>query len=437
MDDSPCTPYSRYFVSLQEQAKFTMLQLSSDSRKQKGKAFRVWMVLLVLIISFISIKISTQVSSPTENEEDQAALDRPVIISKDRHNSTAEQQDGSNAAPPAKVVVNKVHPVSEIVEFEKQDSVVIATKLHGPHQQKLLMQSLCLLTYAYNNRLSYDILVFTAEPLEPDFVTNLRKTVYPANLTIAIDNDGLQQEIVKLSPIRYTKFLQRCKVDSPENLTWFSNCPGRIAYNWQAEFRTLHIWNHPAILPYRTMMWLDTDGFCAKLWDRDPIAFFLKNDLVMLFDNFPQGRAKKTIAERVVQSFNTSLCEVRLKNGHLAPDMGRPCPGARFHLIHGFFHVTNLDFYRTPQAKQWFETLIGDCFLCRDFDDQVAVTALPAILAPNRSWDMRYHGLRMDVYHNGQRDGKEKAGGFRTLWKQFGASNFSQAYPYCTINNGG
>jgi hypothetical protein len=33
----------------------------------------------------------------------------------------------------------------------------------------------------------------------------------------------------------------------------------------------------------------------------------------------------------------------------------------------------------------WQDTLIGDCFLCRQFDDQVAVTVPAAILAPTSS----------------------------------------------------
>jgi hypothetical protein len=341
-----------------------------------------------------------------------------------------------NSTPP-----NNRKGKQEIVEFERQEGVVIATKLHGRVYLKMLKQSLCLLTAAYNNRLHYDILVFTTTAtFNSSDIASLRSIVAPANLTIVVDNDGLQGEIAKLSPDRRTKFLKRCGGKPPENLTWFSDCPGRLAYNWQAEFRAWHIWKHPALEPYRYMMWMDTDGFCTKVWDRDPVAYMIRHELAIFFDNWPMGSARgKDIQDRIVDAFNTTLCRLTLENGQLNAWTGMPCPTALIRLIHGFFHITDLDFYRSDVVMHWAETLIGDCFLCRKYDDQVAVTIPAAILAPERAWDMRANGLHLDVFHNGQLDGKEKTrgGGFKKFWKWYGNETFPEAFDTCHVRSGG
>jgi hypothetical protein len=310
-----------------------------------------------------------------------------------------------------------------IVAFERQEGVVIVTKVHGPHQMNLLDQSLCLLHHAYNHRVLYDILVFTTVPLNETRLARTRQLVAPANLTVVVDNRGLQAEIAALSPRRRDAFLKRCKVTSPENLTWWDECPGRIAYNWQAEFRSWHIWRHPALADYKYMMWLDTDGFCTRPWEQDPIQTMIENDLVILFDNFPCGQVTgREVQERIFQAFNTTICSLRLNNqtGQLQAQLGDSCWTTNIPNIHGFMHITNLDFYRSDPVMTWAKTWIGDCFLCRKFDDQFAVTAPAAILAPNKSWDMRTNGIHLDIFHNYFMDGRttEPAGGFTKYWRR-------------------
>ena len=125
------------------------------------------------------------------------------------------------------------------------------------------------------------------------------------------------------------------------------------------------------------MLWMDTDGSCTKVWDCDPVAFFLQHNLASFLDNFPQGRAKGPEMQRHSNdSFPQSQCRVRLQNGTLVSHLGaslEDCPDARIPLIHGFFHITNLDFYRSPEVQHFAETWIGDCFLCREYDDQGGV----------------------------------------------------------------
>jgi hypothetical protein len=340
-----------------------------------------------------------------------------------------------------------------VVEFERQEGVVIATKLHGETYIALLEQSLCLFTQAYNNRLNYDIVVFTTLPIiNKTLVASLQDLVAPARLSIVVDNDGFQNEIDKLSPVRSAKFLKRCNVTSPKNLTWWSTCAestndgsiGKLSYNWQAEFRSWHLWKHPALEPYRYMFWMDTDAFCSKVWDRDPIAYTIRHELVLFFDNFPQGRSKsREVQERIQRAFGgKTLCGIQL----LEEEDGRfqaktagddDCVKSSFPLVHGFLHITDLNFYRSEIGIQWSEALIGDEFLARRFDDQIAVTVLPAMLAPDKARDMRASGIQLDVYHNGYLDAKDRAGPFKKFWKRRGAAGFPEGNASCPIKVNG
>jgi hypothetical protein len=116
-----------------------------------------------------------------------------------------------------------------VVEFEHQPGVVIVTKIHGPHQLKLLKQSVCLLQMAYNRRTLYDIIVFTTIPVTAEDTQDVQQLVEPAKLIFVIDNDGLQNMIQRLQPEIQNNLLRRCrKVDSLDNITWWSDCPGRL-----------------------------------------------------------------------------------------------------------------------------------------------------------------------------------------------------------------
>ena len=330
--------------------------------------------------------------------------------------------------------------VSSPMEFQRHDGVVIVTKIHGPKLMILVEQMICLLTKAYNERMRYDIIVFTTDPFSDENKTHIQSMGAPANVTVIQDNPGLQTMIEQLEPIRKQHFLQRCNITTPEQLaklTWYATCwedgePHRLAYTWQAEFRALHIWNHPALQPYRYMLWMDTDGFCTEVWQRDPIAYLIEHQLVILFDNFPMGVSRGSgFAERYQAAFHTSLCGVNLVDGHLVANVGGDCPSPVVPHIHGFFHITDMDFYRSPPVQHWTKTLIGERFLSRKYDDQLGVTVPAAILAPNRSCEMEYHGIQLRVYHNGKLDGKQPVGGFKRFWQRNGKHSFPSAWKVC------
>jgi len=333
----------------------------------------------------------------------------------------------------------------EIPAFQRYEKVVIVTKIHGPHQFKLLAQSMCLLHFAYNHKVLYDIVVFTALTIPQEDIEALQQTIAPAKMSIVMDNLGFQEEIAALTPDKYKRLLQRCKVTTPVNLTWWSNCPDRLAYNWQAEFRGFRIWKHPALEEYKYMLWLDSDGFPSQPWKNDPMGYFIENNGVIMFDNFPQGSTKANKDKiQILESFNdTTVCNLKMgPKGHLERRLINRkellegnCSNSQVHMIHGFMHITDLDFYRQPKVINGLTALLGDCFACRRPDDQLAVTIPAAIYAPEKSWDMRAHGFDLKVYHNFYLDGKENAKppGFVKYWNQVAKKDFPSAAKVCKI----
>jgi hypothetical protein len=399
--------------------------------------------------------VKDQLDAPDVRQEEEPSRHGPepgayatATTSKLQGNHGDDGDQSSTILPPAYTATmqfkmdwsNRTRPsihYENFIPFEKQDGVVIVTKIHGTHQLHLLNQALCLLHYAYNRRPQYDIVVFTTDPISEGDMDNLRTLIHPVHVSFVVDNRGLQEEIAALSLVRYQNFLRACKVDNPHNLTWWSECPGRIAYNWQAEFRSWHIWKHPALAPYQFMIWLDSDSFCTREWTVDPIQVMIENDLVILFDNWPEGtHGGADVKQRIWNAFGVNICTLQLEDGHFVSELrSTACRGGPVGDIHGFFHITNLDFYRSDFVQKWAEIWIGDDFLQRRYDDQFAVTAPAAILAPEKAWDMRGNNIHLDVFHNFALDGKhrEQVGGFLKYWRENAKDRFPDAVDVCPI----
>jgi len=350
----------------------------------------------------------------------------------------------NKSAKPQILVENIINMTAKTKPFVRHDRVVIATKIHGEHQIGLLKQSMCLLHHAYNHKVLYDIITFSTNPITQESLKSLQAIVAPARFSLVVDNMGLQEEYDALSNSKKTAFLKMCNVTSPGNLTWWTDCDqSRLAYNWQAEFRGLRIWNHTSLANYKTMLWLDSDGFATKPWEKDPVDYFVRNRGAIMFDHFPLGTTRMFIQKSMRAGFNSYLCSLKLSNvtGNLVPelDVRRSCQSRRVPLIHGFFHITDLDFYRSKPAQVGLEAIFADGFLRRSPCDQLAVTAPAAMLAPDRSFEMRARGFHLDVYHNYAIDGIDKAvpGGFINYWKEKGQKQFPSAFRVCKITEGG
>lgn len=178
--------------------------------------------------------------------------------------------------PPSRLPVGNgnwlSHPVqSEIRDFERQDGVVIAVKIHGDKDSvNELQQSLCLLKQAYNGRMQYDHVVFTTLQLPDAAIANLKILASPAKLTVVRDSKSVLEEIQSLSESQRQRFFQRCNFTQAQvdegKIKWKTKCQenlphvknGELSYNWMAEFRTKHLWTHPALAKYDYMMWVRT-----------------------------------------------------------------------------------------------------------------------------------------------------------------------------------
>mmetsp|Transcript_23875 Transcript_23875/g.52801 ORF Transcript_23875/g.52801 Transcript_23875/m.52801 type:complete len:599 (+) Transcript_23875:234-2030(+) len=340
----------------------------------------------------------------------------------------------------------------ETKDFDPNINAVIVTKIHGSVQLRILRQMLCLLTKAYNNRVNHDIIIFTSEKINETDVIALQQIVSPAKLVVEIDNPGLHKMVNDLSPSRKKHLLDRCNVGSTEELSWFTKCSEvgsfktfkseRIAYNWQAEFRALWLWTHPFVAPYKYMMWIDSDVFCSRVWNEDPIAAMERHDLALLFDHFPQGAATgKEFPQRAKEAFDKVICDVSMVNGTLVARDGN-CLNrkkSRIKQVHGFFHVSSLDFYRSDAVMKWNRALIGDSKFSRLFDDQIGITMPAAVLAGNRSRDMRSLGVYPRVFHNFVLDGRMEdwRGYFKHWWRRNANTSFPEANGVCHVTISG
>ena len=82
--------------------------------------------------------------------------------------------------------------------FVRHEHVVIATKIHGIIQWGLLVQSMCLLHYAYNHKVLYDIIAFSTNPVPEEKIKSLQAMLSPARFRLVVDNRGLHEEIAAL-----------------------------------------------------------------------------------------------------------------------------------------------------------------------------------------------------------------------------------------------
>jgi hypothetical protein len=313
--------------------------------------------------------------------------------------------------------------------FKRYENVVVVTKVVGPKVLDELKQMLCLFTAAYNRHVKYDIVVFTTRTWNPDQIQELQSVAPDVNLTVEVEAPPLDQQVEDMSPEEREYLYRRCRIEPGERLTydhWCTEEPGnataptnvttdydrydvKLSYAWQAEFRARHVWHAPALAPYRYMLWIDSDAFCTQPWESDPVEAVVENELVLLFDHWPGDFVvNPVIYEKIATAYdNRTICDIRLEDGRLSK---RPCgedDANSLGVVHGFFHVTDLDFYRSQSVTRFLDVMIGGKRFSREWDDQLAVT-IPAVMeAPDRSWDMRSRGINLQVWHNGYLDGQD------------------------------
>ena len=321
-------------------------------------------------------------------------------------------------------------------QFTRHEGVAIVTKIMGRIDDiDWLKQMLCLLTSAYNERMNYDIVVFSTIDQDNATIAEIQSIVEPAKFTLVYENVTVGGLINSMSPARRQFFLDNCIENHTQQFTWDS-CPnvgdGKLAYNWQAEFRSLHIWTQPALAPYKYMLWIDADGFQTMRWDKDPVDFVIRNDLVLAALNM-KGRSIPRLQEKIKDYFGYNVCKVVVdQNSSIYAETKVEGCGGRFDIVHGFFHIENLDFFRSN--IKWMTKLIGENRLSRNPDDQEAITTAALLLAPGRTRDLHLSGIKLNMFHNGLIDGKRKVTPAQYLkwWELFSERDFPNGRDKCS-----
>merc|ERR1712070_157920 len=67
--------------------------------------------------------------------------------------------------------------------FTHHPGVVVVSKVHGNPQVASMEQALCLFTAAYNQRVRYDIVIFSSQPLMQTEIKDLQALAAPARLS--------------------------------------------------------------------------------------------------------------------------------------------------------------------------------------------------------------------------------------------------------------
>ena len=301
--------------------------------------------------------------------------------------------------------------------FQRYDGVVIVTKVLWSKDKVLLERMLCYVSAAYNDKVQYDIVVFTTMPWSDDEIMKLQKVVAPAKLTVALEGPSLEEQVSAMSEEERQFLFKRCNATKENPISWHHHCTepnstqlANLGYAYQAEFRSYHVWNHPAIKDYKYMMWFDSDCRIGKEWDQDPMKMMIENDLTLLFAGFPYGKTgNQNVVDKIKNVYNKTQCRntPKLVDGHLGPFI---CNSkGLIHQISGNHHITNLEVYRKDIHQRFLKSFVGDYRFSRDNDDQLAVT-IPATIEHDgkKSWHQRSHGLILKIDHHGMYDVEEK-----------------------------
>jgi len=298
--------------------------------------------------------------------------------------------------------------------FERYDGVVMVTKVLWPDDIRLLQQMICTFNAAYNRHAGYyDIVVFTSKPFIQPQIDEIQRVAFPANLSVVVDTPPLKDVLASMTEEEVLFLKERCGCCSDnQSLSWMDHCTEKdghtvnLGYAWQSEFRTYHIWKHPILAKYKYMIWMDSDAISTKMWNRDPMKIMTENNLVVMYDHWPNGQSDEALLPKIMKAYNQSLCHISEDGGHFN---STPCtmenPKVALGLIHGYHHITNMNFYRSERTMRFLKILVEDYRFTRKFDDQVGVTIPVALDAPHRAWAHHKHGLNFSIHHNGLLNG--------------------------------
>ena len=329
---------------------------------------------------------ATPPSMDNANKKNSTDTNSTTVVESKVVSTVSASASASASASHVNTTLKENNNTTNTTDFQRYDGVVIVTKVLTS-SVGAVGSWLCYLSHAYNDKMKYDVVVFTSDPWTDEEISEIQKIGAPAKVTVAVEGPPLAEQIANMTKEEVSFLRKRCGVKSDnETLTWYHYCtekglerrPTNLGYAWQAEFRSYHIWNHPAIQQYKYMMWLDTDAFATEEWKVDPMKAMVENDLAVMYSGFPYGKLSNDInlRDKLMHSYGSSICWVRPRQ-----EAGRkgdvlemePCTDtSTLRMIAGSHHITNLEVFRKDVHQQFLKNFTGDYRFSRKYDDQVS-----------------------------------------------------------------
>jgi len=310
-----------------------------------------------------------------------------------------------------------VNIMQNTTNFKRYDGVAIVTKVLWDKDAHTVAQMVCYLAHAYNDKMKYDIIIFTTIPWSEENIALVQRAAGETKVTVALEGPSLEEHLAAMSKKELTMLRNRCSLanKTEEALTWQHYCVEKgskdrvsLGYGWQAEFRAYHIWKHEALRNYKYMVWVDSDCRVGKEWDQDPMKMMVENDLTLLYSGYPYGKFSDSLTrEKMKKVYNMTLCYTKQKNGELYGTMCEDNPSAPklIRQVAGSHHITNLDHYRKDIHQRFLKSFVGDYKFSRKYDDQIAVTIVAVMEQSLRKetsklWHERSKNLTLKIAHH-------------------------------------
>mmetsp|Transcript_44705 Transcript_44705/g.97274 ORF Transcript_44705/g.97274 Transcript_44705/m.97274 type:complete len:422 (+) Transcript_44705:84-1349(+) len=307
---------------------------------------------------------------------------------------------------------------------ERPDGVrsAIVFKIHGPRNLASLLQSLCLLTQAYNGVARRDVVIFSDLRLDDAEMQQLQQTAAPASIDVISMHATPQEILLTLSSSVQERVAVACN-SSIELIDWETVCcekddhlftycfpMGYLIMNW---FRIVELWTHPRLAAYDYILQMDSDSFCTKPWEHDPIEVLAEQNLTYCFNNeltWADNSLVRGVRALSREHFGKPTCEVKVEGGHLSLDetscISDLDTEAILHVMWGNFQVARLAFFRAAPFQAWARRFAADGYIfTRRWDDQTALTVALAQLAPEQTWQLAGLGLDLGIFHNANLNG--------------------------------
>lgn len=157
---------------------------------------------------------------PSSDDDTNTSNDSSVVNTSSLPTNDAEVETDTDTE-----VKVKVDADADEGTFKRYDGVVIATKVLWQNDIKALKHWTCFINHAYNDRMKYDIVVFTTLPWDEENIVQLQKAAAPANLTVAVEAVPLEEQLAAMTKEEVEFLRKRCNVkNATEALTYFHRC---------------------------------------------------------------------------------------------------------------------------------------------------------------------------------------------------------------------